>query len=88
MDLVRNNQHIVGETQVGHAPQFVVRPNPAGRIVGMAQKEQANQWVSDFGFEIIEVDGVDVVIVSLQGTSNRFVSVVGGRAVEERVCRG
>ena len=54
----------------------------------MAQKEQANQRVSDFGFEIVEVDGVDVVIVSLQGTSNRFVSVVGGRAVEERVCRG
>ncbi|MBK1634096.1 hypothetical protein CKO31_25955 [Thiohalocapsa halophila] len=58
MDLVGDHKDVMAATDVSYPLQFMLLPDPANRIVGIAEYQQPGPGIGRFLFKVIEVHAV------------------------------
>jgi len=79
MDLVRNDQHIVGIAEFDESGELVIGEDPPGGIVRIAEVEELDVGVRDLCLEIIEVDVEGAVTAWNQPTGDEGSTAFKGR---------
>ena len=56
----------MAQAYLADAQQFLLRPDPAYRIVGIAQQQKFRPLVGGFRFEVVDMDGarIDKILVT------------------------
>ena len=89
MYLIGNHRHIVAQTNLTDAAQFIACPYASGRIVGVAQQQHCGTRMGSALFESLEINGIATIGMIIERTLAYLAAVVAYRrekAVVDGVC--
>ena len=66
VDLIADYRHSVFHTKISHTDQFVFRPYPAYRVMGIAQKEKLYLFICDLFLKILKIHMIAVIFSKVQ----------------------